>query len=131
MTSRQVTSYLKDLSSPDDRPTIKREQKRRKRAELSQRPPMSTDSPLISPIAEAEAEAEGRERKSRAPAPVDDFMDWLKAQGLKTEKDGACLRAEWKAAVKGLPQERSEEILRRAKPGILWPSEFRAHRKAL
>lgn len=69
-----------------------------------------------------------------APAP-DGTVDeqrrtHLTSLGAKMKRAGEDLYPEWKAATKGLKSDRVEEIFKAAKPGIMWPSEFKAARAA-
>lgn len=94
---------------------------------------------LLGEVSQAEAEAsterEG-EREARTP-PVnlqegqgDQFAEFLTDHRCKIEKGGKCILDEWRLVVKGLRPKQVREILEQAKPGIMWPSEFKKHREA-
>lgn len=80
--------------------------------------------------AEAEASPEGEGRES-PPAPVKFTLeDDLIAAGVKMTRQGEDLFPEWQRATKGLKRDQILAILKETVPGIEWPSEFKAARKA-
>lgn len=50
--------------------------------------------------------------------------------GARMEQGSKDLFPEWKAATKGIRAAMVETIFKEAKPGIIWPSEFKKHREA-
>jgi len=132
----RVLNYKKyrDLGRGEDRREYFAENKRINRARAA-----STNvhnSPRLSPIAEAEAEAErGRETPAPAPSFIDTKSEegprkFLESLGAKTRKGDEDLIGEWRAVTKGVNRSLLVEIFKQAKPGILWPSEFKQHRAA-
>lgn len=80
--------------------------------------------------AEAEAEAEGeREGEAPAPTPKMTLEEYLRSLGVKLTRGGDDLMPEWTRATKGLKARQVMDIMEQAKPGIEWPSQFRAARK--
>jgi hypothetical protein len=55
---------------------------------------------------------------------------FLVSLGAKMERSGEDLTAEWRAATKGMGPDAVRAIFDKAKPGILWPSQFREWRAA-
>lgn len=84
---------------------------------------------------EAEANTEG-ERDAPAPLLVlqekkgKPLEEYLKEQGCRITKDGSDLMPEWRKYTKGLKPAQVMQIMDEAKPGIMWPSEFKRHREA-
>ncbi len=71
-------------------------------------------------------------RGGEAPAPGKIYLeDDLAAAGVKMERSGEDLYPEWQKVTKGLKRDQVIAIFKDAKPGIEWPSEFKAHRKAM
>jgi hypothetical protein len=81
--------------------------------------PSPTPSPTPAP-------AEGEDTHTRA----DGLGEFLEDFKCKTERAGVSILDEWELAIKGLKPRRVRQILEEAKPGIQWPSEFRAARAA-
>ncbi len=78
---------------------------------------------------EEEADPEGESARSQ----VDEFAQerkWLESLGAITTRSGGCIISEWKAVTRRLKVGQVEEIFK-AVPGMQWPSEFKAHRKAM
>lgn len=88
--------------------------------------------------AEAAPEAEAKGERESPPAPLvlqDEKGDGLEAFLLSfdcktVDRKGVSLMGEWRIHTKGLKPKQVREILEAAKPGIEWPSEFKAHRAA-
>lgn len=82
-------------------------------------------------FAETEGKGIGKEKEeegeTRARALKIKFIEDL---GAKTKKGEEDLLPEWEAVMKGLKNQRIEEIFKNAKPGIIWPSQFTQWRKA-
>lgn len=93
----------------------------RKRSVNSSKP---SKPQLAKAEAAPEAKAEGEEK--RPPSLEDDLIN----AGVKMEKNGEDLFPEWQKACKGLKRDAVLSLLKDARPGIEWPSEFKAHRKA-
>lgn len=62
------------------------------------------------------------------PALSDKKINFIKSLGAKVNKGNEDLLPEWNAVLKGLKPDYITKIFKEAKPGILWPSEFKAHR---
>jgi hypothetical protein len=58
------------------------------------------------------------------------IISFLEGVGALTERDGKSLLVEWKGVLKGCKQPFIEAIFKQAKPGILWPSQFKEWRSA-
>lgn len=124
----------RDRQDGDAKRTYMREYMRRYR--LSGKESHSGKAPLDG-VTQAEAEAEAStEREGEAPALLDlqESGDGLEAFlhdfHCKTERRGVSIMEEWRLAVKGLKPKQVRQILEEAKPGIQWPSEFKAARAA-
>ena len=99
---------------------------------------------LLGEVSQAEAEASPettteREGERDAPAPPvvlpeakkgKPLEDYLRDQGCRLTKGGTDLMPEWRKYTKGLKPAMVMQIMDEAKPGILWPSEFKKHREA-
>ena len=76
------------------------------------------------------------DRTGDPPAPCDglpgkkSLEDYLRGQGCKLTKGETDLLPEWKKYTKGLKASQVMQIMDEAKPGIVWPSEFKKHREA-
>ena len=132
----RVLNYVKyrDLGRGEERREYFAEHKRIARALCPQMSTMSTTCPPLSPIAEAEADKREGEERARAPLSEsekdEERRSVLLALGAKIIKGDDDLLPEWKAVTKGLKRSVVEEVFKEAKPGILWPSEFKAARIA-
>ena len=76
----------------------------------------------------AQAESETCSERERRDTPRTPFEEIAEKFSLKTKRAGEDLTSEWKLAFKGMERADIEKILIAAKPGIQWPSEFKAHR---
>jgi hypothetical protein len=103
--------------------------------------PVNSCKPLLDEVGQAEAEAEANtegEGERDAPATLLVLQDkkgkpleeYLRDQGCKLSKGEVDLLPEWKKYTKGLKPSQVMQIMDEAKPGILWPSEFKRHREA-
>jgi hypothetical protein len=92
----------------------------------------------VPPSAQAESlsDSESKRGEGEAPPAMGEKdrgrLAFIQEMGAKTtDGKGGDLFPEWKAALKGLGREGAEAVFKQARPGILWPSEFKAHRKAM
>ncbi len=89
--------------------------------------PTQNPTPTATPTA-----TDTRERDAPPRTEVDlQRIEHLTGLGAIMAKDGKDLYPEWKARTKGLKSDAVETIFKKAVPGILWPSEFTEHRKAM
>jgi hypothetical protein len=92
--------------------------------------PVNVGKEKLDGVGQAEAEAEAKaEREGERPAAVKlTLEDDLVAASVKMTRNGEDLYPEWQKACKGLQPAQVRAILAEARPGIEWPSEFKAHR---
>jgi len=91
---------------------------------------VNNSKPQLAQEEEEEEEEEEGEREVKTLTRDEKICIFLKAQGALTEKDGKSLLVEWKGVLKGCKEVFIKEVFASAKPGILWPSEFKQHRAA-
>lgn len=83
------------------------------------------EKPTRAPSGENLSE-EARERENQAQQ----RREFIEARGGLTRRYEVDLLPEWDAICKGMNNRAISAIFTEAKPGILWPSEFKAHRAA-
>ncbi len=129
-------SKYREMRNEDDR----RQYNRNKQMESRSWSKVSlTSADCVPPSAQAESEAPSNTERGDTHARSNGMGDkdrgrlvFIQEMGAKiVDSHGTDLFPEWKAALKGLGREGAEAVFKQARPGILWPSEFKAHRKAM